>query len=611
MCLLKLKTLKLRNFRGYKDLISVDFEDLTAFIGKNDAGKSTILEALEIFFNNSLVVCEREDLNVDAAEDEFIEISCVFTDLPEKITLDTTSETTLQDEYLLNQNNELEIKKVFKATVAKPKPKPNVYIICNHPSVEPYNNLLSLKRNELKRLAKSLDIDSGQYNANNNASLRRAIWNTASELNLQFTELAVDKEDSKKIYESLEKFLPIYSLFQSDRPSKDNDKEVTDPMGIAIKEALRELDDEINKIKEEVMSKAMETANRTLAKLKEMDNELASTLSPEFKTEPKFDSLFKLTIQSDDGISINKRGSGVRRLILLNFFRAEAERKLQESSTQNIIYAFEEPETSQHPKHQEMLINSFLQLAYNTNSQVILTTHTPALAGLLPLESLRFITEIEGKRVIKSNDESVYEEIADTLGLLSEPINKSTKAVLLLEGQGDVVFIRHLCEKLKEGGGIPATLQESGFAFIPTGGCGNLKSWKTLKLAEQFNVPWCVLLDSDISTPEAQKNINTVNKLKEQGIKAYLTRKREPENYLHPDCFDVPITLNDTDDAKVIINQHTGVAKGKVLEYFWPKMTFEQIREMECYEDEDGKKRYEFTEMILDFLSLVQSQITV
>lgn len=88
-----------------------------------------------------------------------------------------------------------------------------------------------------------------------------------------------------------------------------------------------------------------------------MDNELANNLLPEFKSDPKFDSLFKLTIKSDDEISINKRGSGVRRLILLNFFRAEAERKLNDNEVQsNVIYAFEETETSQHPTHQRMLI---------------------------------------------------------------------------------------------------------------------------------------------------------------------------------------------------------------------------------------------------------------
>lgn len=602
---MNLKSIKIRNFRGYKNETTIEFDRLTAFIGKNDAGKSTILEALEIFFNNSTVVCEREDLNVDAI-DKNIEITCIFNDLPNSIILDTSSETTLQDEYLLNSNNDLEIKKVFTSTAAKPKYK--TYIICNHPTAEGYNNLLELKRTQLQSLIRTLNIDPSEYNASNNASMRKRIWEHSDDLKLELQELIVDKEDSKKIYESLENFLPIYSLFQTDRSSKDDDKEVTDPMKVAIQQALNELNSEIIKIKEEVQKKALETANRTLEKLKEMDSELASTLIPDFKSEPKFDSLFKLSIQSDQGISINKRGSGVRRLILLNFFRAEVERRMSESSSQNVIYAFEEPETSQHPKHQEMLIKSFLQLAYNTNSQVLLTTHTPALAGLLPLESLRFVTEDQGIRIVKSPEENVYEEISNTLGLLPDPITKSTKAVLLLEGQGDVVFVRHLCEKLKEGGYIPSTLEEAGFALIPTGGCGNLKAWKTLKLVDQFNVPWCVLLDSDKPTPESQKNIDTQTSLMQNGIKAYLTRKREPENYIHPDCFGVQFAYTDEDDVKVIANQYTSVAKGKILEYFWPKMTLEQIREMESYEV-NGITYYEFTEMMLDFLSLVEQPV--
>lgn len=52
---MKLKQLKLKNFRGYNSDTYLEVSDLTALIGKNDAGKSTILEALEIFFNNKLL----------------------------------------------------------------------------------------------------------------------------------------------------------------------------------------------------------------------------------------------------------------------------------------------------------------------------------------------------------------------------------------------------------------------------------------------------------------------------------------------------------------------------------------------------------------------------
>ena len=52
----------LENFRTYKQRVSVDINEITALIEKNDS-KSTILEALETF-NNSLAKREHDDLSV-------------------------------------------------------------------------------------------------------------------------------------------------------------------------------------------------------------------------------------------------------------------------------------------------------------------------------------------------------------------------------------------------------------------------------------------------------------------------------------------------------------------------------------------------------------------
>ena len=75
------------NFRCYKETISIDFDDLTTFIGKNDIGKSTILEALEIFFNNDLVKIDPSDANVYGNKE--VIISCDFCELPVELVLDS------------------------------------------------------------------------------------------------------------------------------------------------------------------------------------------------------------------------------------------------------------------------------------------------------------------------------------------------------------------------------------------------------------------------------------------------------------------------------------------------------------------------------------------
>lgn len=600
-----LEEVRIKNFRGYRTETIIPISNLTAFIGKNDAGKSSVLEALEIFFNNSLVVCEREDLNINADGNQ-IEITCVFNDYPNEIVIDAAAPTSLINEYLLNENNKLEIKKVFSATAAKPKEK--VFIICNHPTAQNANDLLELKKAELKARATSLNIPQGNYNGNINSTIRQAIWESFENLQLARTELLVDKEDTKKVYDTLKNYLPIYALFQSDRQSKDDDKEVTDPMKLAVQQALAELNDEIEHIKNEVRNKAIDTANRTLAKLKEMSPELANELIPEFKTEPRFDSQFKLTINSEDNIPINKRGSGVRRLILLNFFRSEAERLRNQHQGNQIIIAFEEPETSQHPDHQEMLIQAFIELANTGNSQIILTTHTPALAGLLPLESLRFIEKTIDDRNIELGTEEVFEKIAQTLGVLADPIPKNATAIILIEGKSDVTFFNHTANQLKNAGHLTHTFQEKRISLVPIGGCGNLKHWQTLRLVDQFQIPYCVLLDSDRGTNEEQKNIDTIEELVQNGIKAYVTRKREPENYIHIDCLQLPagstFTLTDTCDAKVLIANEKSTKKELILERFWTRMTAEQIREVEQYDD-NGTTRYEFSEMFQDFINVI------
>ena len=96
---MKLARITLENFRGYEKETSVTFDDLTTFIGKNDIGKSTILEALEIFFNNDVVEIDSSDANVHS-KSKIVTITCDFTELPKELDLDAGEKTSLR-KYLL------------------------------------------------------------------------------------------------------------------------------------------------------------------------------------------------------------------------------------------------------------------------------------------------------------------------------------------------------------------------------------------------------------------------------------------------------------------------------------------------------------------------------
>ena len=138
---MRIKTLKIKNFRGYKEEVIIDFANLTAFVGKNDVGKSTVLDALEIFFNDNkgIVKLEKGDVNKEASLSGDMEtiLTVCFEEFPEKIIIDATYETTLQSQYLLNSSGQLEIvKKYTNAGVAK------VFVRAHHPTNPLCNDLL-------------------------------------------------------------------------------------------------------------------------------------------------------------------------------------------------------------------------------------------------------------------------------------------------------------------------------------------------------------------------------------------------------------------------------------------------------------------------------------
>jgi len=402
---MKIKKLKIKNFRSYKDEVDIEFCDLTAFVGKNDIGKSTVLEALDIFFNEGkgVVKLDRDDINKQnlAEGDNEIIISAIFEELPNSIIIDSTNETNLQAEYLLNANNQLEIIKKFPNAG-----KERVFIKAFHPTNTHCKDLLLKKDSDLRAIIDSNNIECSSRIRN--AAMRTAIWNHFNtSLGLQEIEIDVTKCDAKSIWEKLQPYLPLYSLFQSDRKNSDGDSEVQDPLKEAVRQILddNDLKQKFIEIATEVENKLREVAERTLEKIREMNPDIANSLNPVIPASHslKWNDVFKsVSIAGDENIPINKRGSGIKRLILLNFFRAEADRRRQQQNIPSIIYAVEEPETSQHYEHQKILINAFLTLATTPNTQVIITTHSAVLVKELSFDHLRLVKFENGSKTINN-----------------------------------------------------------------------------------------------------------------------------------------------------------------------------------------------------------------
>lgn len=394
--------LKISNFRSYQGEVTIDLNDLTVLVGKNDVGKSTVLEALDIFINDGkgAVKIDKDDLNSVASlsGQTDITIGVVFDEFPDRIVIDSSNETSLAEEKLLNEEGHLEIIKKYPNGG-----KAKVFIRADHPTNENCADLHSKTQAQLRGL---LNDNMVCEDRTRNAEMRKAIW-AYYENNLQSSVIELDtaKNDAKNIWDQLRLHLPTYALFQSDRQNSEGDNEVQDPIKYAVQEVLRDtaLQSQLQNITESVRTQLEDVTARTLAKIREMNPNLADTLNPVLPSTEnlKWADIFikAVSITGDQDIPLNKRGSGVKRLILLNFFRAEAERRMVTSNSSHIIYAVEEPETSQHLDHQRLLIQAFVQLSELDQTQVFLTTHSPEIVKMLNFEDIKLVENNVTERI--------------------------------------------------------------------------------------------------------------------------------------------------------------------------------------------------------------------
>lgn len=546
---MRLSKLKIKNFRCYKDEIVFGIENLTCIIGKNDIGKSTILDALNAFFNG---IIDKGDLSYNKSSD-IIEITCVFDEVPNNLILDTTEPTNPKDECILNSNNQLEVKKSFKigATISK-----SVHLIAYHPIHEQLINILSLKNTSLKALATEVDADLEGVNKKKNPPLRKAIRDKIESV-FEEREIKVDgsldaENNLKQIWKSLERLLPIYSLFKVDKNIDDKDKDVQDPMNHAIKEALSvpEIQELLDIIEEKVKTKSTEVAEEIIEKLKDIDESLAEKLKSDFNKTPTWNKIFDLTLLNENNIPLNKRGSGIKRLVLLSFFQAQAEKKKVEKNSPAIIYAIEEPETSQHPNHQKILINSFIDLSEQNNIQVLFTTHSSNLVRELPIKSLRYISKNTEDEIIIANgfdfeqnaiDEIVIEKIIETLGVLPNPRDK-VKILLYVEGNNDIIALKKYSSIINaEDPNILNLDNNEDIGIVITGG-SSLKFYIENKYLTGLGKPEIHIYDND--KQEYRDYVVKINEENNPRKKAFNTSKLELENYLHHSAIEEAYAQN-------------------------------------------------------------------
>ncbi len=476
----KVKLIKvfLTNFRGYQERTEILFDNFNVIVGKNDAGKSTILKALEYFLGDAKP--EKKDCN-NASQENFFEIELVFVgfeNLP--IVIDDSNEIFLKDDFLLQEDSSLHI--VAKYNCSGSKIKPEYFLKCHYPK-DLDEKLIELSVPELKKKLKSENIEP-IGNQTKSHDLRKSSY------------LNVVEKEEKQIpftskFEKLKESLPMFFAFWCDRENSQNDEEITQAAKNVIERIKTEKKakfDELKKLSDELANEMSALGDEVIKTLKENfaeyeDEKLEMNFEADFKK-----SFIQKEVTSSE-VDFAQRGSGFRRMLLFSFFLNESKRK--NPNNKHTIYAFEEPEISQHPNNQKLLVEMMKNLV-KESGQVVLTTHSPGIVKMTNVEESSFvIVEKNNKKqtVLNLEKNRAVQKVAELLGVVDFDISDLTKKkiILYVEGKDDILIIKRIAELLKK---------EDQYLIVPVGGYPAFDTFFKYKILESLRLPTLEVWDS-------------------------------------------------------------------------------------------------------------------
>jgi putative ATP-dependent endonuclease of OLD family len=593
--------MRVENYGPFARLEEITFSSLSTIIGRNDAGKSHSLKALQLFFGKNKLEAGDVYDSADPASQVIVEVA--LTALPETLAYDGGT-LHLADERLLDAGGRLRVRKTFPC--AGPYDRPLLALITQDAADERFTGLLALKERDLNDRCAACAIPLTEGKRKRTATEKRAALRAfAEQQSVPLVEYILPLSARDELWKSIEAQLPRYELFETDTRLGVGETSFQAQFRPIVRAATEEatvvaardaFTESINRALQSEVDAIFERLRRHTAAFSGL------AVRPTFSWEKAVS--FEILGTDEHGVqrSLDQRGSGMRRLLMVAFFQYLAEKTL--GHDHNVIYAVEEPENCLHPGLQRELVTSFRALA-DEGAQVILTSHSPVFAGASPLSDLVLIERTGG--VARATQGPDPADVAEELGI--EPADQITgySACVFVEGRDDVFFWRTLAQTLKRSGHLRADFDDLRIGLMPSGG-HNLKHWITLRAMGRMNRRFAMIVDSDrfsAAHDVLPEKLQWKRECEEQGGTCYILRKREIENYLHRDAIvragHTIVTYDDYSDMKQLYGRHVVEAISH--------MTSDEILAMDCFVV-DGREYHELLDTVVALLALADTPAT-
>lgn len=298
-------------------------------------------------------------------------------------------------------------------------------------------------------------------------------------------------------------------------------------------EAVSELSADISRSINDATGVQAKRINSRLASLIPNASVKLTPTVPDFA--PKVDPAIATAV-TIDGITndVSLQGHGVQRAVMISMFQAivpdedltrsgheprededadQSQSRLEESLAElpAIILAVEEPEIYQHPIRARAFAGTLLELSNQSNVQVLLASHSPYFVQPEQFHALHRFTYVNGESDIKN---ATVSSVATKSGIEPEKVEKAitsqvptefsegffADAVVLVEGQTDRVVIEALAVKMGK------HLDRRGITVLSVEGKGGLRV--SSAILSSLGVPTYVLVDGDFGTSQRKQYQN-------------------------------------------------------------------------------------------------------
>jgi len=403
---MRLKTLWIKNFRCCKEL-RIDFGSMHALVGANNAGKSTILKALDFLFNPSTSKINEECFYGKDTTLE-IRIEGLFSDLllieADALKGYTRPDGTFQFARTAAMGggagaDEVDEEGDSKVAIGQEynKPQPKYEWLVDE-------KIKGKKIGEWKKKPAELQVHGVSFYQFLGGKDTVGHWQEKAREFVAAHLTAEDFEDAwapnPKGYSSVLKAnLPHFELIPAVREATDESKVLkTNPFGRLIHEILKNLKTDLREgitkqLKETTRKLNREAADERLedvAKVEQSMKDFLGEMMPadieiEFQAPTVETILTAPKIFVDDGFkgSIDGKGHGLQRAVIFSILRSYAKlvTTKREAGKKTLILGVEEPELYMHPTAQRT-IRQVLRAIADGGDQVIFSTHSPLLVDV-------------------------------------------------------------------------------------------------------------------------------------------------------------------------------------------------------------------------------------